>query len=72
MESVLKNIVFGLQMLVNSGLEKIFLKFLHAGDCFSLLFKSVQYHKFSKKKQLSSRMEEFEDKFFQTTFHHHF
>ena len=32
-----------------SGLEKIFLKFLHAGDYFSLLHKSVQNHKFSNK-----------------------
>ena len=31
--------------MVKSGLEKIFLKFLHAGDYFSLLHKSVQNHK---------------------------
>ena len=35
--------------MVKSGLEKIFLKFLHAGDYFSLLQKSVQNHKFSNK-----------------------
>ena len=36
-------------MIVKSGLEKIFLKFLHAGDYFSLLHKSDQNHKFSNK-----------------------
>jgi hypothetical protein len=49
MESVSKNTFFGLKMMVKSGLEKIFLKFLHAGDYFSLLHKSVQNHKFSNK-----------------------
>ena len=49
MESVSKNTIFGLKMMVKSGLEKIFLKFLHAGDYFSLLHKSVQNHKFSNK-----------------------
>ena len=36
MESVSKNTLFGLKMMVKSGLEKIFLKFLHAGDYFLL------------------------------------
>ena len=49
MESVCKIQIFGLKMMVKSGLEKIFLKFLHAGDYFSLLHKSVQNHKFSNK-----------------------
>ena len=49
MESVWKNTIFGLKMMVKSSLEKIFLKFLHAGDYFSLLHKSVQNHKFSNK-----------------------
>ena len=44
MESVSKNTIFGL-----SGLERIFLKFLHAGDYFPLLHKSAQTHKFSNK-----------------------
>ena len=35
--------------MVKSGLEKIFLKFLHAGDYFPLLHKSAQNHKFSDK-----------------------
>ena len=35
--------------MVKSGLEKIFLKFLHAGDYFPLLHKSAQNHKFSNK-----------------------
>ena len=49
MESVSKNTIFGLKMMVKSGLEKIFLKFLHAGDYFPLLHKSAQNHKFSNK-----------------------
>ena len=49
MESVPKNTIFGLKMIVKSGVEKIFLKFLHAGDYFSILHKSVQNHKFSNK-----------------------
>ena len=49
MESVSKNTTFGLKMMVKSGLEKIFLKFLHAGDYFPLLHKSAQNHKFSIK-----------------------
>ena len=36
-------------MMVKSGLEKIFLKFLHAGDYFPLLHKSAQNHKFSNR-----------------------
>ena len=35
--------------MVKSGVEKIFLKFLHAGDYFLLLHKSAQNHKFSDK-----------------------
>ena len=50
MESVSKNTIFGLRMIVKSGLEKkIFLKFLHAVGYFSLLHKSVQNHKFNNK-----------------------
>ena len=45
MESVFKNTIFGIKMTVKSGLEKIFLKFLHAGDYFSKLHKSVQNQK---------------------------
>ena len=45
-ESVSKITIFSLKMMVKSGLEKIFLKFLHAGDYFPLLHKSVQNHKF--------------------------
>jgi hypothetical protein len=36
MASVSKNTSFGLKMMVKSGLQKIFLKFLHAGDYFHL------------------------------------
>ena len=35
--------------MVKSGLEKIFLKFLHAGDYLPLLHKSAQNDKFSNK-----------------------
>ena len=49
MESVFKNTFFGQEMIVKSGLEKIFLKFLHVGDYFLLLHKSAQRHKFSNK-----------------------
>ena len=38
---------FEQQSIVKSGLEKIFLKLLHAGDNFPLLHKSAQHHKFS-------------------------
>jgi hypothetical protein len=55
MESVSEDTIFGLKMMVRSGLEKIFLKFLHAGDYFSLLHKSVENHKFSNKKFNFSR-----------------
>ena len=38
-ESVSKNTIFGLKMMVKSGLEKIFLKFLHADTTFSYFIK---------------------------------
>ena len=34
MESITKNTIFGLKMTVKSGLEKIFLKFLHSEAIF--------------------------------------
>ena len=37
MESVHKNIIFGLEMMVKSGLEKIILKSLHVGRWLFLL-----------------------------------
>jgi hypothetical protein len=49
MESVTKNIILGLKMTVKSGLEKIFLKFRHAGTYFSLIHQSAQNPKFSNK-----------------------
>ena len=49
LESVSKITTFGLQMTVESGLEKIFLKFLLAGTYFPLLHKSGQNPKFSNK-----------------------
>ena len=44
MEPVSKNTIFGPKMIVKSGIEKIFLKFLHFP-----YFISVQNHKFSNK-----------------------
>ena len=41
MESVSKNTIFGLKIMVKSGVEKIFLKFLHAGDYFPFNFIKV-------------------------------
>ena len=49
MESVTKNIIHGLKMMVKSGLEKIFLKFLHAGTYFPLLHKSAPNPNFSNR-----------------------
>ena len=48
MESVSKNIVFGLKLMVKIGPEKIFLKFFHSEDYFPL-HKSAQNHKVSIK-----------------------
>ena len=47
MESVSQNTTFGLKIMVKSGLEKIFLKSLHAEDYSPFLHKSSQNHKFS-------------------------
>jgi hypothetical protein len=47
MESVTKNIIFALKMMVKSCLEKIFLKFLPAGNYIPLLHKSAPNHRFS-------------------------
>ena len=63
MESVSKSTIFGLKMMVESGLEKIFLKFLHAGDYFSLLYRSVQNHKFSNKNNHSPAWSDFKINF---------
>ena len=48
MESVLKNILFGLKMTVKSGLEKFILKSLHPGN-YEALIKVHQNYKFSNK-----------------------
>ena len=63
MKSVSKNTIFGLKMTVKSGLEKIFLKFLHAGDYFPLLHKSAQNHKFSNKNNHLSAWRDFKTNF---------
>ena len=39
MESQPKNIIFSLRMMMKSGIEKIILKFLHAGNHFPLVHK---------------------------------
>ena len=61
MESVYKIIIFALKMMVKSGLEKIFLKFLH--DYFPLPHKSAQNHKFSNKNNYLSFQNNFLDHF---------
>ena len=49
--------------MVKSGLEKIFLKFLHVGDYFPLLHKSAQNHKFSNKNNYLAAWRDFKIKF---------
>ena len=49
MESVSKNTIFVLKMMLKSGLEKIILKSHRAGNYFSLLHKRAQNYKFSNK-----------------------
>ena len=63
MESVSKTTIFGLRMMVKSGLEKIFFKFLHVGDYFPLLHKSAQNHKFSNKHNYLSAWRDFKINF---------
>ena len=58
-ESVSIITMFGLKMMVKSGLVKTFLKFLHAGDYFPLLHKSAQNHKFSYKNNYLSAWKNF-------------
>ena len=57
MESVTKNTIFGLKMMVKSGLEKFILKSLHARR---LLFLLLNY----EVREVVSRMEEFQIYFF--------
>ena len=64
MESVSKNTIFGPKMMVKSGLEKIFLKFLHAGDYFPLLHKSAQNKRFSNKNNYLPSWRDFKRFFF--------
>ena len=55
-------------MMVKSGLEKIFFKFLHAGDYFSLLHKSVHNPKFSNKNIHLPAWRDFKTNFSRTLF----
>ena len=50
-------------MMVKSGLEKIFLKFSHAGDYFFLLHKSVQNDKFTNKNNYLHTWRDFKTNF---------
>ena len=50
-------------MIVKSGLEFIFLKFLHVGDYFSLVQKNVQSQKFSNKNNHLPAWRDFEINF---------
>ena len=54
--------------MVKSGLEKIFLKFLHVGDYFPLLHKSAQNHKFSNKNNHLPAWRDFKINFFTIIF----
>ena len=68
MESVSKSTIFGLKMMVESGLEKIFLKFLREGDYFPLLNKSARNHKFSNKNDYLPAWRDFKINFFRPLF----
>jgi hypothetical protein len=59
METVSKNTIFGLKMMVKSGLEKYILKSLHVGRWLFLIL--YTFMKFGK---IVSRMEEFQKYFF--------
>ena len=76
LESGSKITIFGLTMIVKSGLEKFILKSLHAGRWLFLLlnlrFCAKLLSKMNWKKMASIRMEEFQNYFFQTTFHYHY
>ena len=62
-----KNIIFSLKMMMKSGLEFIFFKFLHAGNYFPLL------HKIPKITNKVIKVTIFSyGGIFQITFHHHF
>ena len=63
MESVSKNTIFGLKMMVKSGLETIFLKFLHAEDYILLLHNNTQNHKLSNKNNYLSTWRNFKISF---------
>ena len=49
--------------MVKNGLEKIFLKFLHAGDYFPFIHKSAQNHKFINKTNHIPAWRDFENNF---------
>jgi len=49
--------------MVKSGIDKIFLKFLNAGDCFSSLHKSVENDKCSNKNNHSPAWRDFKINF---------
>jgi hypothetical protein len=52
MEYVSKINIFGLKMMVNSGLEKIILKFLHVKNYCFFIHKNAQNCKFSNENDL--------------------
>ena len=64
MEYVSKSTIFGLIMMVKSGLEKIFFKFLHSVDYFFPYFIKVPKITNSVIKVTISRMEGFPNEFF--------
>ena len=68
MESVSKNTIFALKMMVKSGPEKIFLKFLHVGVYFPLLDQSAQNHIFSNENNYLLVWRDFKTHFSRTLF----
>ena len=69
MEFVSKNTIFGLKLMVKSGLEFFFVKFLHALSIIWIYL--IERRSFGQKYKFSNgeRMEEFQKYFFYTTFH---
>ena len=63
MESVSKNTIFGLKMMMKSDLGKIFLKFLHALTMSFLLLNFNQKYKFSDKNNMVSAWRNFKNIF---------
>ena len=64
MEYVSKINIFGLNMMVKSGLEKIFLKFLHAQGLFQICPAKLNWDSHQDRLEKALSMEEFQKKIF--------